>query len=439
VHGAFVFHVGRASGGGTGVAEQVLDRGPRPSVAGAFAVVRAAAFALLLAAAGGVGSTLLVVGRGGEVALRNRLLGAVALAAALLAVVSIAGIALQGAYVGQFGLDAVLRWSVFRETLHLRFGEVWLARAAIAAALAAVALLARRGREWTFVAPVLAVALAFTPALSGHADATGRTAVVVDAAHVLAASVWAGGLLFLLLALTWSGELRWAAAARLVPRFSAVALVAVAVLVAAGTVSAYLQVQGWQALIDTTYGRLVLVKAALVVPVLGLGAFNKRFSVPRIRQELASARDRRRFLAATAAELAIVVAVLGVTAVLVNEPPARGRVEVGPYTAEGVAGPYSVDLTVDPARVGANAVHIYLLAKNGQPARADEARVSASLPSNGIGPLRPRAAVAGPGHYVVPAATFPLAGRWRIELAVRRGEFDEWTTTFDVPIRKDTP
>jgi hypothetical protein len=30
----------------------------------------------------------------------------------------------------------------------------------------------------------------------------------------------------------------------------------------------------------------------------------------------------------------------------------------------------------------------------------------------------------------------PLAGDWQLRLDVREGEFDEWSTTIDVPIRK---
>jgi copper transport protein len=438
VHGAFVFHVGASSAAGEGVAAQVLDAGASDAVELAFGVVRFVSFALLLVAAGGIVSTLVVVRRGEAERVRARLLAVTAAAAAALAVVSVAGIALQGAYAGGFGFDAVFRWSVFREALGLRFGEIWLARACLAAGLVAVALAARRGRELPPVAGALALALAATPALAGHADVTGAAAVLSDTAHVVAAAAWGGGLLFLLLALAWSGGPRWHAAARLVPRFSTLAVVSVAVLLVAGTVNGYLQVRSWRALIDTTYGRLLLVKVALVVPLLVLGAFNKRFSLPRLRDELASAVERRRFVLVTATELSLVVVVLAVTAALVNEPPARAQVQAGPFSSESHTGPYLVNLTVDPALAGSNAVHVYLLSHDGQPARADEARVSASLPTNGIGPLRLRTELAGPGHYVVPGADLPLAGTWHLELAVRRGEFDEWTATFDVPIRKDT-
>ena len=96
----------------------------------------------------------------------------------------------------------------------------------------------------------------------------------------------------------------------------------------------------------------------------------------------------------------------------------------------------SLNFVVDPAKAGPNKVHLYLLQQNGQPARVDEAKVSARLPSKGIGPLDLKATNAGPGHYVVLGATFPIAGTWQLLVETRRGDFDSYETTLSVPIRK---
>ena len=109
--------------------------------------------------------------------------------------------------------------------------------------------------------------------------------------------LWAGGLVFLLIAL-WRAhsEERWHFTARAVPRFSALAVVSIATLLIAGVINGFLEVGSWRGLWETTYGQLLLVKAALVLPVLALGAFNNRVSVPRLRAKIASALERRRFL-----------------------------------------------------------------------------------------------------------------------------------------------
>ena len=115
------------------------------------------------------------------------------------------------------------------------------------------------------------VGIAVTPALSGHARVAGPLAVVSDWVHVLAASAWIGGLVFVLRRAVASGGERWSLAARAVPRFSALAVVSVTALLVAGVVSGFLEVRSWSALWETTYGRLLLVKVALVLPVLALG------------------------------------------------------------------------------------------------------------------------------------------------------------------------
>jgi copper transport protein len=257
--------------------------------------------------------------------------------------------------------------------------------------------------------------------------------------HVTAGAVWVGGLAFLLLALLHARGERWSVAMQAVPRFSAAALFAVAALVMSGVVNGFLEVRSWSGLWETTYGVLLLVKVGLVAPLLALGAFNKRLSVPRIRSQLASALDKRRFLAATAAELALFAGVLGVTAVLVAEPPpkALAAAQSGPVSQDVRIGPFDANVVVDPARSGANELHVYLLDRTtGQPTAVDEVRISASLLAARIGPLRLDPTVAGPGHYLVPGATFPLAGAWTIRLDVRRGEFDEWSASVPIPIRK---
>ena len=134
------------------------------------------------------------------------------------------------------------------------------------------------------------------------------------------------------------------------------------------------------------------------------------------------------------------VAVVGVTAVLVAEPPAKAQsvAAAGIVSRDGQVGPYRYTLTVDPAGTGPNEIHVYLLDSTGALAPVDEIAVSATLPAVDVGPLRFEATPAGPGHGIVTAAELPLAGDWRMQLDVRKGEFDQWSTTIDIPIRKDS-
>jgi copper transport protein len=204
---------------------------------------------------------------------------------------------------------------------------MWVWRAWLALTLGSLALAARRGHELPVPAVIVAGMLAVTPAAAGHASVSGSLAFVSDVAHVVAASVWAGGLAFLVAALVLARTDRWRLAARAVPRFSSIAVVALAVLVVAGVANGYFEVREWRGLWETTYGLLLVAKVSLVVPILALGAYNNRVAVRRLRDETASPREQRRFLNTAAAELALLVVVVAVTAVLVNQPPPRTELE----------------------------------------------------------------------------------------------------------------
>lgn len=442
IDGAFVFHVQAPGANPAGIAAQVLDSGTPRHVTVLFTVSRFLDFALLLLTAGGVAALLVVLGTASS-GIRRRLWLVLAVLSFELAVVAGVGIVLQGAAAGGFTLRQALDPDVVRAVLDTRFGQVWAAQVALALVLAGAAFgLGRKSSESPLLratALLVAGALVLTPASAGHAAVSGTGAFVADVAHVEAAAAWAGGLAFLVAGLMLARERRWPLAAEAVPRFSSLALLSVGVLLVAGTVNGYLQVKALRGLWETEYGLLLLAKVALVLPLLALGAYNNRRAVPRLRRQLASALERRRFLRTAGAELALMTAVVGVTAVLVAEPPARAEVAPrGPYATVTALGSLELNLVVDPARAGANTIHLYLNDRTGRPAGVAEARVSAVLASKRIGPLRFRARRIAPGHFSVYGAQLALAGDWQLGIEGRRGEFESLTTSVSVPIRKES-
>jgi len=438
VAGAFVFHVDEPGANPSGVAAQVLEGGTPSSVTLLFSIVRAFDFLLLLFVGGG--TLMLVVGLAAAPALaRRRLALLLAGAAVSLAVVALAGIVFQGAAAGGFGLGEALNWDVVSAVLDTRFGEVWAAQAVLALIAAALLFAGERLQRLSWLPLVPAGLLLLAPSASGHASVSGGLALMVDVAHVVGAAVWVGGLAALFLALVWAGSRRWELATTAVPRFSLLAVGAVSVLLVSGTTSGYLEVRALRGLWETTYGQLLLVKIALVLPLLALGLYNNRRAVPRLRAGLASVAERTRFLRTAGVELALMVAIVSVTAVLVSEPPARAEVAPrGPYATTAPLGELELNLVVDPAAAGSNQIHLYLTDRSGQPTNVDEATVAATLASRGIGPLRLTAHRAGPGHFVVHGAQLALAGDWQLRVETRRGEFDAANTTVSVPIRKDS-
>jgi copper transport protein len=524
IKGAWVFHVEKPGAQPSGIAAQVLK--DTPFVVSAFYLGgRFLDFALLLACVGGT-IALTIALRGSAGPIRRRLLGVLAVLAGLLTVVALVGLGLQAAAAGGESLGEGFRWDSIESVADTRFGHFSLARAGLAAALCAVALIARRalradgdagphgghesrsnGREGTDgraprgrferrhrdaatqgggpsfeqravarpvqrsamlverspvseergAAPapiaqsapelrgrtpatataamlVLAAGLVFTPGLSGHASVTGIGSVIADAAHVLAAATWTGGLAFLVAGLVMAGVDRWPLAALAVPRFSTTAVVSVAILLVAGAINGYLQVRAWRGLWETEYGILLLVKIGLVLPLLALGAYNNRFAVPRLRRQIASAVERRRFIRMAGAELVIMLAIVGVTAGLVNAPPAR--TEISMHEASEIElrlGPMRADMEVMPATVGPNEIHLKFT--EGRP---DEVTVTAGLKAKDIGPLRYTARRSmEAGTYEVKRANLSPAGDWDLLIEARRGKFDLFSEKVQMSIQKE--
>ena len=203
------------------------------------------------------------------------------------------------------------------------WGRTWLygAAGALALVVASRALVAGR-RAAGAVTSVLVLAMGTFPALTGHANAGDLRpfTLAADVVHVWAMGAWIGGLAAVLLLerahrrrSTASGSLL----RDLIPRFSRVAMVSVGALSLTGLFASWVHVDGFGALLDTTYGRWLLLKLGLVGVVLGLGAINFRRLTPRLDTPEGPAAMRR----SAAVELAVAGLVVVVTAVLVRTSP----------------------------------------------------------------------------------------------------------------------
>jgi copper transport protein len=125
---------------------------------------------------------------------------------------------------------------------------------------------------------VLGVLLTFS--LQSHTAALGEPLpVLLDWFHITAMATWLGGLLPLFLLLRRSQL----PARLLVPRFSRVALISVAVLIASGLYSAFLHIRTLDALTGTLYGQALGVKSLLFGLAVGIAALNLLVLSPRLQ------------------------------------------------------------------------------------------------------------------------------------------------------------
>jgi len=234
-----------------------------------------------------------------------------------------------------------------RYALETQGGVAWLARHGLLVLLAAFAALSGRprpGADWVAArgesALLAAVALGLLAA-SGHAAAvepdTAR-AVAVDAVHLLAAGAWIGGLAPLA-ALLAAAARETGADARpyavlAARRFSRLGLVALATLALTGAANTAVHVGSVAGLLGTTYGRLLCLKLALLVPIAALAAVNRRRLLPALAGEAATVGRpaMRRLAAFVVLEAAIALLLLLVVAAMAVTPPARHEEPVWPLS-----------------------------------------------------------------------------------------------------------
>jgi putative copper resistance protein D len=173
------------------------------------------------------------------------------------------------------------------------YGRVWIVR------IAAVLLLSfflwsglryRDSRIFLVSALTLALFIAATRSASGHASDAGdfSMAEIMDWLHIVAASVWGGGLFVLSVAILPEiirpHDLPAPLLASVASRFSRMAGIAVGVLALTALYNAWLHVGSLEGLWLTPYGGTVIIKILLFFLLINLGAFNRYVSVPMLQQ-----------------------------------------------------------------------------------------------------------------------------------------------------------
>lgn len=233
----------------------------------------------------------------------------------MLAASAVLSLLTKGPYDAGLGWGDTGRGELLRDVLATTYGRATLTRVLLALLLGLVVLARRRlsAGDLGLAGGVLGVATAVSFALAGHAAAGERraAAIVSETGHVLAMSIWLGGLLLL----TVGGAAEAPDARATVARFSRVAFGCLAVLLATGAFQAWRQVGSVTALAGTEYGHLLAVKLALVVMTVGVAAGTRRL----VRRRGPTASVRR----SIAIEVVLVLAVLALTAGLVATEPAR--------------------------------------------------------------------------------------------------------------------
>jgi copper transport protein len=250
----------------------------------------------------------------------------------------------------------------------------------------------------------LGLAYLLALALSGHAGAVPHltlTSVALDWLHLIAMAVWVGGMAAIALLLLPVREPH-AELLDLLDRFSPAAYLALLTAAATGMFNAQVRIASLEALTGTLYGRLLLLKLALIAAIMALSASHVFVTRPRLRVAMlnpvsrATARGyatlatRLRLEPVLGALILLCVALMGqvapsasvFNATVVQVTGDQGSaVTGGPIAATGGLGDLTVNLQINPADVGQTQLTATVM-ERGQTVADGQVRIKLTMPAN---------------------------------------------------------
>jgi copper transport protein len=291
-----------------------------------------------------------------------------------------------------------------------------------------------------------AAATLLIPGLSGHAaQASPRgLSVALDWLHLVAGSIWLGGLIGLLV-LWWSLPVarRVAGLMVCVPRFSNTAFVSVLVLIGSGVGATLIHVPTFSSLWQTSYGQALLVKIGL----LGVALLLAQVNLLRTRPRLAASRDRSELGTGAAAllrrlvsgEILLVAGAVVAAAVLSSLPPpakalasagsAIARVGPGPVKEVVTKNGYRIDLRVAPNRAAAPNTFSIGVTKDGQPVRHATVIAGFAMLDMEMGTQKYVLPELAPGLYERAAPALVMVGHWGLSFEITPPGLEPFTIT----------
>lgn len=273
------------------------------------------------------------------------------------------------------------------------------------------------------------------PGLAGHAGQTSPrgAAVAFDWLHLVAGSVWVGGLAGLLV--LWRSlpaARRTAGLVVCVPRFSNVAFVSVLALIGSGIGASLLHLPTLATLWNTSYGQALLVKIGLLAVALVLAAVNLLRTTPRLRASPArpelgpSAVVLLRRL--VSGETLLVLAAVTTAAVLSSlAPPSKALAQVGSSTARVGPGPvagvvdrngYRLQLRITPNRAAVPNVFALQITRGGSAVRGARVTASFEMLDMEMGQQAYQLDETAPGVYTRSAPALVMVGHWGLSFRI---------------------
>ena len=221
------------------------------------------------------------------------------------------------------------------------FGHMWLLRFCLVLLIGGLLLRFDKSRGWRTCGEIagcalLCAAIIGSLAWTGHGVAGPLLESLGDAAHLVAAGGWLGGLVPFVMVAAQMRHSRTGACASLAvgvtARFSIFGIVMVTILIVSGTLNTWYLVGDLPRLVGTDYGRLLLIKIALFVAMVAIAVVNRFALMPQLRRADASVELTIRALERNGTiEIALGLAIVGIVSALGTMVPALHDQPIWPF------------------------------------------------------------------------------------------------------------
>ena len=276
------------------------------------------------------------------------------------------------------------------------------------------------------------LAAGLTATLVSHAAASGDLRyVALDYLHVIAISIWLGGVVaFSYVVMPSARAEDPMGLGRTIWRFSLTALAAIAVIITTGTLQSLDRLVLIEDLVETPYGIALLAKIVLLTLLLGLGALNLLVWGPRMRRGLAASAQ---FWRGVIAETALFAGVLVAAAFLTSfAPPAQANGAAFDETkhTSGIR----IELLTATTLPGRNRFVVRVQQGLTPITGAEKVALRFTMVEHDMGEQELVATERAPGEYVAEGSPTAMLGPWKVQVIVRLAGRPDITALFTVPV-----
>ena len=344
------------------------------------------------------------------------------------------------------------------DVIQTTFGHTWLTRMILTIILIGIWFWIERKNQVSIKTQlpmlVFALALIATTTMMGHGASTELVPpIILDYVHNLLSSIWIGGVIFLGFVVLPSitkldGTVRDKITISLIPRFSAMIIISLGILIITGPTLLWFLDSNVSSLTDSTYGKLIMLKIAIASVMIAFGGFYQIRFIQQAKKDLKSTSVFKKLKRPLRFEAGLGIALLAVVALLVNSSLPAGEIQ-SVSAEQGMTGYESslfsenarFDVTVAPVGIGVNQINVIVLGLDDQPlSDISSLKIKVSNPSRSIASIEAEVTenkISGQDIFTKYSAepTFSFAGIWQIELEAQRTENANESVLFDVRIK----